>query len=139
MSTPATVGAVATALRTALANVSGLRTFSYQPEQLNPPTAYPELTQVTYHRTMGNASAVASMDWVIHVIVGRYTDRTAHALLDSYLSATGALSVRAAIEASDTLGGVVQTLIMSSSADVTSLSNAEAEYLQIQFTLTVHT
>jgi hypothetical protein len=139
MSTPASVGAVATAIQTALATISGLRTFSYQPEQLNPPTAYPELNQVVYHRTMGNGSALTQMEWTIHVIVGRYTDRTAHALLDNYLSATGAKSVRAAIESSDTLGGVVQAVILSTSADVTSLTNAEAEYLQIQFSLTVHT
>jgi hypothetical protein len=47
---PATISEVATGLATALATVSGLRTYNYQPEQLNPPVAYPELTTVTYHR-----------------------------------------------------------------------------------------
>lgn len=139
MSTPASVKEVAVAIQTKLATINGLRTYNYQPEQLNPPTAYPELTSVTYHRTMGNGSALNQMDWTIHIIVGRYTDRTAHDLLDNYLSATGSKSIRAAIEADTTLGGVVQAAIVSNSADVTSLSNADAEYLQIQFTLTIHT
>jgi hypothetical protein len=130
------VGAIADGIKAALSTVSGLRTFAYQPEQLNPPTAYPELTQVQYHRTM--ALGVQQMDWLIHIIVGRYTDRTAFALLDSYLSATGAQSIRAALENDRTLGGVVQTLILSLAADVTSLTNADAEYLQIQFNLTTH-
>jgi hypothetical protein len=130
------VGAVADGIKAALATVSGLRTFAYQPEQLNPPTAYPELTQVQYHRTM--ALGLQQMDWLIHIVVGRYTDRTAFALLDSYLSATGAQSIRAAIENDRTLGGTVQTLILSLAADVTSLTNADAEYLQIQFNLTTH-
>lgn len=139
MSSPATVKQVATAIQTRLATISGLRTYNYQPEQLTPPVAYPELSSVTYHRTMGNGSALTQMDWTIRVIVGRYTDRTAHDLLDQYLSATGSNSVRAAIEADTTLGGVVQAVILSSSTDITSLSNADAEFLQIQFTLTVHT
>lgn len=139
MSTPATVNAVAVALQGRLATISGLRTYNYQPEQKNPPFAYPELTQVVYHRTMGNGSALTQMEWLIHVVVGRYTDRTAHDLLDQYLSATGAKSVRAAIESDDTLGGVVQAIILSTSADITSLTSGDAEFLQIQFTLTVHT
>lgn len=139
MSTPATVNAVATAIATKLATINGLRTYTYQPEQLTPPVAYPELTQVVYHRTMGNGGALTQMEWLVHVIVGRYTDRTAHDLLDQYLSATGAKSVRAAIESDDTLGGVVQAIILSTSADITSLTSGDAEFLQIQFTLTVHT
>ena len=139
MSTPATVNAVALAIQSKLATISGLRTYNYQPEQLTPPVAYPELTQVVYHRTMGNSAALTQMEWLIHVIVGRYTDRTAHDLLDQYLSATGAKSVRAAIESDDTLNGVVQALILSTSADITSLTSGDAEFLQIQFTLTVHT
>lgn len=139
MSTPATVNAVATAIATKLATISGLRTYTYQPEQVTPPVAYPELTQVVYHRTMGKGTALTQMEWLIHVIVGRYTDRTAHDLLDQYLSATGAKSVRAAIESDDTLGGVAQAIILSTSADITSLTSGDAEFLQIQFTLTVHT
>jgi hypothetical protein len=139
VSTPATVNAVATAIATKLATISGLRTYTYQPEQVTPPVAYPELTQVVYHRTMGKGTALTQMEWLIHVIVGRYTDRTAHDLLDQYLSATGAKSVRAAIESDDTLGGVAQAIILSTSADITSLTSGDAEFLQIQFTLTVHT
>jgi hypothetical protein len=140
MSTPATVNQVATAIQTKLATISGLRTYSYQPEAINPPpVAYPELTQVVYHRSMGNGTALTQMEWLIHCIVGRYTDRTAHDLLDQYLSATGAKSVRAAIEADTTLGGVVQASLISTSADISSLTTGDAEFLQIQFTLTVHT
>ena len=133
---PATVLQVADAIKTKLATISGLRTYSYQPEQLNPPLAFPELNQVNYHRSMGLGDVV--MDWTVHVIVGRYTDRTAHATLDAYLNATGATSIRAALEADATLGGVVQSVLLSSSAAVTSLSEADAQFLEIQYQLTVH-
>ena len=74
----------------------------------------------------------------IFVIVGRYTERTAYALLDLYLSYSGASSIRAAIEADTTLGGICSTLIVQSSAEVTSLNSADAEFLEIQFKVEVH-
>lgn len=133
---PATISQVATALATALITVPGLRAFSYQPEQLNPPVAYPELVGVTYHKAFQGGDVVSS--WNIGVIVGRYTDRTAHALLDSYLSFSGAQSIRAAIEADKTLGAVVQTLILSTGARVSAVSVADAEFLEIMFSCEVH-
>ena len=133
---PATIGAIATGLAEALATVSGLRTYTYQPEQLNPPVAYPELTTVTFHKAFQGGDVVTN--WNIGIVVGRYTDRTAHAVLDKYLSYSGAESIRAAIEADTTLGGRVQTLILSQGARITALSVADAEYLQIEFTCEIH-
>ncbi len=133
---PATVSQVAAGLQARLATISGLRTYPYQPEQLNPPFGYPQINRVEYHRAFGGGDVV--MDWTVHIVAGRWTDRTAHALLDDFLSYSGAKSVRAAIEADTTLGGVCQTLIVRSGADITSLDAGGAEFLQIQFQLEVH-
>jgi hypothetical protein len=134
---PATVTQVANGIKTRLATVSGLRAFAYQPDQLNtPPFAYPELTQVEYHRAFQGGDVV--MSWLIHVVVGRYVDRTAHALLDDYLSYSGSKSIRACLEGDRTLGGVVQDLVLTSGADITSISENGAEFLEIQMSLTVH-
>lgn len=133
---PATVTQVATGLATNLATITGLRTSVYQPEQLNPPMAFPVLNSINFHKAMGGGDVV--MDWTVNVIVGRYTDRTAFATLDGYLSYSGATSIRAAIESDKTLGGVCQTLVLPSGANITSLSSADAEFLQIQFQVTVH-
>ena len=133
---PATVTQVATGLATNLSTITGLRTSSYQPEQLNTPLAFPILNTVTYHKAMGGGDV--TMDWTITVLVGRYTDRTAFATLDGYLSYSGATSIRAAIESDKMLGGVCQTLVVSSAADISSVNAADAEFLQIQFTVQVH-
>jgi hypothetical protein len=133
---PATVSQVATALKTALATISGLRAYSYQPEQLNPPIGFPVLNTVTYHGAMGGG--LVTMDWTINVVVGRYVDRVAHATLDGYLSYSGATSIRAALEADSTLGGVVQNLILSSATNVSALEQDDAEFLQISSTRTVY-
>jgi len=132
----ATVSQVVSGLATRLATVSGLRTSTYQPEQLNPPFAFPVLNRIEYHRAFGGGDV--QMDFTINVIVGRYTDRNAFSTLDAFLSYSGATSIRAAIEGDRTLGGVCQTLVLSSGANITSLSSAEAEFLQIQFQVTVH-
>jgi hypothetical protein len=133
---PATVSQVADGLKARLATVTGLRTFSYQPEQLNPPVAFPILESVEFHGAMKGGNV--RMRWTVMVIVGRYLDRVAHSNLDGYLSYSGATSLRAAIEGDRTLGGVAQTLIMDSGLSVGSLTVAEADFLQVSFSVLVH-
>jgi hypothetical protein len=132
----ATVSQVATGLAARLGTISGLRTYTYQPEQLNPPVAFPVLNSVRYHNTFQGGDVL--MDWTVNVVVGRYLDRTAHAALDGYLSYSGASSIRTALEGDLTLGGVVQTLVVPSAIDITSLSDADAQFLQIQVSVLVH-
>ena len=132
----ATVSQVATGLATRLATIAGLRASAFQPEQLNPPFAFPTLNRIEYHKAFGGGDVV--MDWTVNVVVGRYVDRNAFATLDGFLSYSGATSIRAAIEGDKTLGGVCQTLVLPSGANITSLSSADAEFLQIQFQVTVH-
>lgn len=132
----ATISQIAAGLATNLGTVAGLRTSAYQPEQLNPPCAFPVLNTVTYQNAFQGGDV--QTDWTIHVIVGRYTDRTAQAVLDTYLSYSGSSSIRSAIESDRTLGGVAQTLVVMSAASITSLNSADAEFLQITFSVTVH-
>lgn len=132
----ATISQTSQALMSALSGISGLRTKTYQPEAPMPSMAYPVLEQVNYHSTF--SGGVVTMDYQVHVIVGRWTDRTAHALLDNYLSYDGASSIRAALEADKTLGGVVQAILVASSANISSVSQGDQEFLEIQFQVTVH-
>lgn len=133
---PATVSQVANGLKARLATISGLRTFAFQPEQENPPFGYPQINSINYHRAFSGGDVV--MDFTVFVVVGRYLDRTAHAELDDFLSFSGAKSVRAAIEADSTLGGVCSTLIVRSGADITSLDAGGAQFLVIQMQVEVH-
>ena len=134
---PATVSQVADGIKTRLATISGLRAFSYQPEfNMSPPFAYPVLNGVEYHGSM--SGGMVTMNFTIYVVVGRYTDRTAFASLDNYLSYDGAQSVRACLEGDKTLGGVCQTLVLASSANISALEQDDAEFLTISSTLTVY-
>jgi hypothetical protein len=106
------------------------------PDQLNPPVGFPVVESVEYHKAFGGGDVV--MRCSVFVIVGRYVDRTAHTALDGYLSYDGATSIRAAIEADRTLGGVASTLIVESGMNITAVSVAESEFLQVQCTVVVH-
>lgn len=135
----ASVSAIADGLKARLAIINGLRAYSYQPEQLNPPFAYPVLNGVTYHQTMGMGNAVTQLDWSVYVVVGRWVDRVAMVNLDNFISPTGASSIRAALEGDLTLGGACSDLIVQTSANISALEQDDAEFLQISFGLTIYT
>lgn len=135
----ASVDAIANGLKTRLGTITGVRAYSYQPEQLNPPFAFPVLNSVTYHKTMGMGNATTQYDWTVFVVTGRWVDRVAHKRLDDFLSPTGASSIRAALEGDLTLGGAAADLIVSSSANISALEQDDAEYLQVSFSVTVYT
>lgn len=132
------VAAIAEGLKVRLATISGVRAYSYQPEQLNPPFAYPVLNTVSYHQTMGMGNAVTQFDWTVYVVAGRWVDRTAFTYLDGFLSPTGATSIRAALEGDLTLGGACQNLVVASSANINALEQDDAEYLQVSFSVTIY-
>ena len=133
---PASVSQVLTGLATRLGTISGLRTSTYMPDQLNPPVGFPVVESVEYHKAFGGGDVV--MRCSVFVIVGRYLDRTAHTSLDGYLSYSGATSIRAAIEGDTTLGGVARTLVVESGMNISAVSVAESEFLQVQCTVVVH-
>jgi hypothetical protein len=132
------VSAIATGLQVRLDTIAGVRAYSYQPEQLNPPFAYPVLNTVSYHQTMGMGSAMTQFDWTVYVVVGRWVDRVAITNLDGFLSPTGASSIRAALEGDLTLGGACQNLVVASSANISALEQDDAEYLQVSFSVTIY-
>ena len=132
------VSAIATGLQVRLDTIAGVRAYSYQPEQLNPPFAYPVLNTVSYHQTMGMGSAMTQFDWTVYVVVGRWVDRVAMTNLDGFLSPTGASSIRAALEGDLTLGGACQNLVVASSANISALEQDDAEYLQVSFSVTIY-
>lgn len=133
----ATVSQVKTGLATRLSTITGLRAFNYQPDQLNPPIAFANLDSINYHRTMGPL-ALTEMQFTVSVIVARATERPAEHALDAYTSATGTSSVKAAIEADRTLGGVVDDLIVESATGIQTISANDGDYLGIEFLVRVY-
>lgn len=123
-------------LAEAIATVPGLRVADHLPEQINPPIAVIQIQSVTYHRAMGGG--LSEWSYVVSVVAGRMGDRTAQRTLDSWMSYDGAYSVRAAIEADPTLGGVCSTLKVQDMIAVRPVSLGDAAYLSCEFNVFVH-
>jgi hypothetical protein len=132
----ATASQIVDGLKTRLATISGLRAFSFQPSQLNPPIAFPVITQVRYHGAMGGGMVIYEV--TVYLIVGRYSDERAMSDLDDYLAFSGPKSLRAALEADQSLGGVAQNIVVASSTDISSVQQADAEFLQVATQLTIN-
>jgi hypothetical protein len=134
---PATIPAIYSALATRLDTISGLTVYDYQPDTiLATPMAFPSLNTIEYHRAMGGG--LQTYSFTVTIIVGRMDDKTAQTALHNYASWDGATSVRATLESDKTLGGVVETLVVQSSANVNSMSNGDNQFLTVDITLTVY-
>jgi hypothetical protein len=132
----ATVVQVLHGLVAALRTIDGLRCYDRPADLTAAPAAFTLLEAVDYQ----NAFALGDprMEITVTVIVARTSDRAAYERMSEYVAPTGSRSVRAAIESDRTLGGVCQTLIVQRADNIRSVSQGDAEYLAVDFGLTVH-
>lgn len=132
----ATITQVKQGLADRLATITGLRAFAYQPDQLNAPIAFSLLDSITYHRTFNTPTV--EMVFTVTVIVCKADSRSAQAQVDPYVSPTGNQSVLAAIEDDLTLGGKVDTLVVTSAGAMQIISADDGDYLSVDFKVTVY-
>lgn len=132
----ATVTQIKQGIATALATIPGLRSYAYQPDNLNPPFAWPMLDTVTYNGAM--RGGLITHVFTVTVVVGRAAERTAQNALDGYVAYDSATSVRAALEADRTLGGVVQNLLVESANNISTTEGNDTTYLMVDFRVVVY-
>ena len=127
---------IKTGISNALATIPGLRAYAQQPDNVNAPFAWPMLDSITYNGAMGGG--LITNVFTVSVVVGRSAERTAQTALDGYLSYEGATSVRAALEADRTLGGVVSNLLVESAGNIATMDGNDAVYLMVDFRVVVY-
>lgn len=119
-----TPSSVRDGLKTALATITGLRTYDIIPDGIAPPAAVVGLLSLDFDMSMGRYLDHADIE--VMVIVGRMSERAAQDKLDAYLAGSGSGSIKAAIEADTTLGGSVQTCrVLSASPTTITVSGAD--------------
>lgn len=131
----ATISQIRSGLSTRLATITGLRSGPTIPDNVNPPFAIVAPTTVDYHRAFNNA--LSTFNFTVTVVVGRVSERTAQNNLDAYCSPSGASSIRVAIEADKTLGGVVFDTIVTGMRNYGSVTIGENTYLAAEFDIAV--
>lgn len=109
----ATIEQIMAGIETRLATISGLRTSDTLAPQISPPWAMVGVPPVeNYHATMG--SRRFELNPTISVFTSTSWDRTGQLKLAGYANQTGSTSIRAAVEADRTLGGVVEDCVVDS-------------------------
>lgn len=132
----ASIKEVEDAIVQTLSSITGLRAWTYLPDNFTPPCVIVSVGEIDYHGAFGNGDI--THDVPLLLILARSSDRAGQEALDTYRSPVGDNSFLVALETDRTLGGVVSTLILGSSKPAMAISINGAEYLAAEFTLTVH-
>lgn len=123
----ASVSAIRNGLKARLATIAGLRTHDVWPDTLNVPAALVMAPSGTYGVDMGGTVLVKADIIVIAAPLQNGIVR-AQQQLDAYLASTGARSVRVALLADRTLGGIAQTINVMGWRDYGAITVNGIEY-----------
>jgi hypothetical protein len=84
------------------------------------------------------SGGLVEVPFTVTVVVGRSSERASQKSLYAFMSYSGDKSIREAIEADRSLGGVCQTLLVDSASNIRMVSQGDADYLAVDFSVTVH-
>ncbi len=129
------IAAIRAGLGDNLATISGLRVAETIPDNPSPPIAILSLSNVTYDGAFHGG--LVQYNFVVSVIVGRVSERTAQARLDTVIS-TGTGSVKKAVESDKSLGGAAYDVRVSEMSSVGAVQLNDATYLAADFTIQVY-
>jgi hypothetical protein len=132
----ADIAAIRSGIATNLGTISGLRTSSWIPDQINPPIAVVKPDRIAFDTAF--ARGLDTLEFSVLCIVGRVDERTAQSRLDAYCATTGSASIKAAIESDSTLGSAVSDLRVTEMRNYTSLNVGDVTYLAAEFAVTVY-
>lgn len=127
------VSSVRDGLKTRLQTITGLRVYDVIPDKVTPPCAIVGQLDFTYDIDNARGLDQASLD--VYVIVQRLDARSGQNKLDEYLG-SGSKSIKSAIEGDRTLGGVVNTLRVTS-AEAGTYIEGEVTFLSYRYRLTI--
>lgn len=114
-----------------LATISGLRQQAWQPDNINPPAAFIFPQGVSFDNAFNRG--MNTYTFVVTVVVGRQSERSSQNALDTYVSGTGANSVKRALESDKTLGGKAFDVRVTDVRNYGELTAGEVTYLSAEF------
>jgi hypothetical protein len=129
----ASVGQLRTALATRMATISGLRVAATAPDNPQPPVAVVMPERVEYD--LNARRGADRFYFTVTVLVGRADERNAQQRLDVLIVGPG--SIKAAIEADRSLGGIADTARVVEMRNYSSVPVGDTLYLGAQFTVEV--
>ena len=131
---------IAAAIRTGLAgDVVAGRTFSLAPDSLNPPTVVVVPAPGSFLFYDDTYNATDNFATVVKVLNGTQDSTSSQALLLGYMAKTGATSIRAAILAAPTLGGICSYMEIPTAQNYGDVEWAGQQFLGFELPVQVYT
>lgn len=130
------ISSIRAGLKTRLATISGLRCYETIPDQFAAPAAIVGMpTQIVFDFTFNRSTD--RITYPVRLLVAKATDRSAQERLEQYLDGSGALSVKAAIEADPTLGGAANLTRVLNASGLGVYDMGGVPYLGCEFQIEV--
>ena len=130
------VSSIRNKLAANLATVPGLRTSDYVPDDPKPPVAVVKPPTIRFDTAMGRG--LDEYEFIVTVIVGKQSERSAQRLLDSFCAPKGSGSIKTAIESDRFLAGNCQDLRVTEMRRISSILIDQITYLAAEFTVQVY-
>jgi hypothetical protein len=133
----ATLSDIRAGIRTRLATIAGLNVYDYLPD--NPATPGATVAPLSGTFVTYNTTFDGNTEWTLGVlvIVPNAVDHVSQDALDTYLQPTGASSVKAAIDAGFTLGGVAYYAVVTEARNYGTVTINETPYAAVEFVVMV--
>ena len=128
------INGVRDALKVNLQTVARLRIYDTIPDVVVPPCAV--VGQLDFTFDLDNARGLDQASVDVYVIVQRISERTGQDKLDNFLAGSGTGSIKTALESDRTLGGLVDTLRVTS-AESGTYTSGEQSFLSYRYNVTI--
>lgn len=124
-------------IATNAATIEGLRVHAEVPEQVVVPSfVVLGVNEITFDETMVRGTDRMTFDCVI--VASRADVKNAQRTLDAYLSTSGVMSLKVALESDRTLGGAAADMRVTRVSNYGSIDIAGVTYLSARFELDVY-
>lgn len=128
-----------TAVATAVATISGLRTSAKVPDQISPPIAVVYRKDITYDLNFAQPGSDSGTTYAFGVVVygGRAAERSTQDYLDNLCESTGSTSIKSAIESNAALHALCNWALVRSAGETQVSTIGQVDYLSVEFTVEV--
>lgn len=134
--TLATVNEIQDAVLSSIASLTDLNQYDFLIDNFTTPALIAGTGDIDYDSAFATGSAEYQLSLL--VIVARSSEKAAQDALDAYRSRSGTNSIWALVRADPTFGGAVFTSHLDKSGPHVAISINGAEYMSVQFDLTVY-
>lgn len=129
------LSAIRQGLADRIATIDGLRARDHIPDNIVPPMAFVNPTQIQYD--VDNARGLVQYTFTVSLFASRADSRSAQLTVDRYVSTSGLDSVKDAIEGDRTLGGIVDTCRVTNVTNYVVQDANDTEFLAVDFNVEV--